>query len=55
MVKFPIFRQLPLNCRLPRQSLCFDGGMVRGADFFNTLLGLNAANIAAGVNHSGDT
>jgi hypothetical protein len=30
-------------------------GLAQGVDFLNPLLGLNAANIAAGVNHSGDS
>jgi hypothetical protein len=55
MVKSPDFRPLPLNRRLPRQSFCSLDGMVQGVDFFNTLLGLKAANVAAGVNHSGES
>jgi hypothetical protein len=47
------FPGLPLNRRLPRQSFCLAHGVVSGVDFLNTLLGLNAASIAGGVNHSG--
>jgi hypothetical protein len=53
MVKSRDFAGLPLNRRLPRQSFCLADRVVPGADFLNTLLGLNAANIAGGVNHSG--
>src|ERR1700722_4063142 len=55
MVKCRHFRPLPLNRRLPRQSFCLADRVVPRAVFLNTLLGLNAANIAAGVNHSGDS
>jgi hypothetical protein len=53
MVKSPDFAGLPLNRRLPRQSFWVADGVVPGVDFLNTLLGLNAASIAGGVNHSG--
>jgi hypothetical protein len=55
MVKSRDFGRLPLNRRLPRQSFGVADRGVPRADFFNTLLGLNAADIAGGVNHSGDS
>jgi hypothetical protein len=55
MVKSRDFGDLPLNRRLPRQSFCLVDRAVPRADFLNTLLGLNAADIAGGVNHSGDS
>jgi hypothetical protein len=53
MVKSRDFVGLPLNRRLPRQSFCVADRVVAEVDFLNTLLGLNAASIAGGVNHSG--
>jgi hypothetical protein len=51
----PGFRPFAINPPFTIEMLARRDGVVGTADFLNTLLGLNAADTAAGVNQSGDS